>query len=242
MARYETALTVINDAAVELGFAAVTDPFASTDPVFIQLVRFLKGVGRELVREVRWSQLQKEATFTTAAPDTGIYDLPTDFISMVPQTGWDRTNANPWGGPLSGEIWQYIQADTPSSLIDVYARFWLDKLYLYPTPAPVGLVIAYEYRSRYWVMPSGETTPTADAPTAGTDTLWFDPTLLVAALKLKWKEANGFDTSSALAERLRLLASCRADMAPSPVLHLDGRGGSRFRLLDGANVPDSGFG
>jgi len=242
MARYETALTIINDAAVELGFAAVTDPFSSTDPVFIQLVRLLKNAGRELVREHRWSHLQKEESFTTAAPDTGIYDLPSDFVAMVAQTGWDRTDDEPWGGPLSGETWQYVQATDMASVVGVYARFWQDKLYLYPTPAPVGLVIAYEYRSRSWVMPTGETTPTLDAPTAGTDTLWFDPTLLVAALKLKWKEANGFDTQSALAERIRIMASCKADMSPAPVLYLDGRGAPGNRFLDESNIPDTGFG
>jgi hypothetical protein len=239
MPRYDTVLNVVNDAAVELGFAAVTDPFASTDPVFIQLLRLLKSAGRELVREHRWSQLQKEGTITTVASQQS-YALPADFISMVPQTGWHRTYEWPWR-ETDGEAWQYLQATDMASVVGIYARFWLDKVYLYPTPTADGETLAYEYRSRYWVVPTGETSPTADEPTSKTDALSFDPLLLVSALKLKWKESNGFDTAAVLADRQRAMSQCAADLAPKPILTL-GRASPLVRFLDHRNVPDSDFG
>lgn len=240
MGRYDTALNVLNDAAVELGLASSVDPFSSTDPNWIQLVRLIKSVGRELVQEYRWSQLQREAMIATVLGQAE-YSLPADFVSMVPQTGWHRTSEWPWRGPIDGEAWQYIQATDMASVVGVYARFWADKIYLHPTPTADGDSLAYEYASRYWVVPLGQTAPTADEPTATTDTLWFDPLLLVAALKLKWKEANGFDTTAVLAERNRALNMARSHQSPKPVLHL-GHPEPLVRFLDLSNAPDSDYG
>lgn len=240
MARFDTADNIINDAAVEVGLAAVTDPFASTESEFVRLIRLLKTLGRQLVRQHEWSHLTAEHTITVGALDTGIYDLPDDFVSMIDQTGWNRTNDNPLC-PIDGEQWQYFQAVSHINTISTLIRFWKDKLYTDPAPPAVGTVIAFEYRSNFWVQPTGETSPTLDAPSASTDTLKFDPLLLVTGLKLKWLESKGFDTQAALSDFNRALDSALGQMIASRVLHIDGRGSGQ-RFLSGANIPETGFG
>ena len=98
MARQDTANTIINRVAVEVGLTAVTDPVADADPAFKQLTGLLTAAGQELVELHQWQVLRQEYEFTTvAATDTGIYDLPADFSYMIDQSGWDQTNNVPIG-------------------------------------------------------------------------------------------------------------------------------------------------
>jgi hypothetical protein len=239
-ARFDTAGTIINDVAVEVGLSAVTDPFASSDPNFILLCKLLKNVGRKLALARDWTSMVKEHTFTTVN-GTVSYDLPASFAKMIDQTGWDRTGEMPLGGPLSSEQWQYLAATDFGTTIQVFVRFWGDKIHLYPTPGATVLTIAFEYLSRLWVMPSGETSATEDIPDASTDTILFDPILMVSALELAWAKAKGFDTTAALEDFQQAWSSVAGNDSPAPVLSLT-RGPMGPRFLDMSNVPDTGYG
>ena len=101
---WDTAGNIINDAATELGLQAfqakAADPFASTDPNMGQLCQLLKSVGRDLAKRREWTHLRAIHTLTTVE-GVGWYALPADFGRMINQTGWNRTNRLPLGGPLS---------------------------------------------------------------------------------------------------------------------------------------------
>ena len=96
MARYETANTIINDAALEVGLVPATDPYASQDEAFIQLRGLLTSAGRELCDMHNWSLLIENYSVTTAEGDTGDYPLPGDFNRMINQTGWDQNRHRIW--------------------------------------------------------------------------------------------------------------------------------------------------
>lgn len=239
---FDTATTVINDAAKELGLisATVSDPFASTDPNMVQLCALLKSAGQEILREHDWSQSIKEYTFTTVAGDYQ-YDLPADFMRMLDQSGWNRSTSWPLGGPLSPQVWQYFAASSAGPTITVHFRIQQREIRLYPTTTmPADYTIAFEYMSRYWVQASGQSSGNKEAPTASTDTLLYDRLLLVRALKLAFLKAKGFDTTSAQGDYDRTLRAVMGD-EPAPILRLDGGGGG-VHLLDLANVPDTGYG
>lgn len=243
-ARYDTAGSIINDAAVEIGLAAVTDPFASSDPNFITLCRLLKSVGRKIALARDWSNLEKEHTITCDGI-TNKYDLPADFVRMVPQSGWDRTSDEPLGGPLSADQWECLASTSLSGAVRIYARFTADQVWFWgPTganPIAAGTVIVFQYQSRLWVKPTGETSATQDAPSASTDTIMFDPILMVAALELAWAKAKGFDTTEAKTEFVQVWSSVAGNDSPGAVLHLTGPAiGVHF--LDQSNVPDTGYG
>src|SRR6266481_4730387 len=115
---YATVASLISDAAVELGLvsADIVDPYASTDPNILQLVRLLKSGGSSLARYREWSHLQKEFTFQTVNGQNAYPLLPTDFLSLVPNSGWNRTTQIPLGGPIGAQYWQFRKAVVPGSV------------------------------------------------------------------------------------------------------------------------------
>lgn len=151
---FSQAGTIINDAAVEVGLAADSDPLTSTDPNFIQLCGLLKSLGRDLWREKEWTQLQQVYTFTTVA-DQARYDLPADFGAMIEQTGWNRTSRLPLGGPLSPQQWEYLKAFQTGVVFTVLFRPMNQQLWLIPDiDTPGDFAIGFEYVSRYWAIPA----------------------------------------------------------------------------------------
>jgi len=108
MAQYDTAKNIINAAAVECGLGVSSDPYASQDPAFVQLVQLLVSAGQELALKFPWEQCVKKYTITTAALDTGDYSLPSDFNWMIDQSGWEATQRYPLGGPLDSQDWQML--------------------------------------------------------------------------------------------------------------------------------------
>jgi len=118
---FDTAGSIINDALVEVGLAAVADPFADSDSNVIQMCTLLKSKGREILRQRFWTQMRGEHTFTTVA-GTPTYALPSDFHSMVDQSGWNRTNRLPLGGPLSPQEWQYLKSRLANVVFTVLFR------------------------------------------------------------------------------------------------------------------------
>jgi hypothetical protein len=221
---FDTAGSIVNDAAVEIGLSSVADPYASTDANIIQLCTLLKSCGRELVHIRDWTHLRKEYTFTTVG-GTDSYPLPADFHNMYDQTWWNRTNRLPVGGPLSAQEWQYLKARLVGVVFTVLFRPMNQQIVIYPdgTATPGGYQIAFEYNTAYWV--SDTATPTVlarDAPTASTDIVWFDPLLIMRFLKVTFLKAKGFDSSAAQEEFDTTLERVKGDDAISPILSLNG--------------------
>jgi hypothetical protein len=233
---FTTADEVINNAAVELGLksADIADPFASSDPNILLLIRLLSRVGKSLVRARDWTHLTREYTFNTASAQA-TYTLPSGFNRMKNETQWNRTTVNPLGPPVDGVQWQAMQARTSSGLVTVPFRILGNLLYIYPTPTAIE-AIYYEFITNFWVstLPAA---PTASAPIAITQTLWFDESLLVAGLKLAFKRAKGMDTSAAQDEFNQVYeAVAGADGAAAPI----SLSGGSARLSIGSYPGDSG--
>lgn len=216
---YDTASQVVSDAAVELGLvtADIANPWASTDQNILQLGRLLKRVGRKLVRAHPWTHLQKEHTFTTV-DGTANYAPPDDFARFIEDTHFDRSNQLPLGGGLIPQDWQWLKSVSATGTVYNLFRTKLDAVYIHPTPGTFDA--AYEYISRYWVRPTGQTAPTSDTPSAGTDTLHFDPHLLVCALKLAFKEAKGFDASAAQKDYDEAFAMATGGDGSAPTINI----------------------
>lgn len=237
MPSFDTALNVLDEASRQLGLGAQSAPFASTDANIVQLVALLKSAGRKLVKAHQWSQLVKTHTLSTV-DGTASYALPADFDRLTLQTMWDRTAQMPVP-PVSAQGWHFLQAQTSMGSVWTQGRIYGNLLYLHPTPSSVSTV-AYEYVSSFWVMPSGQTSPTATTTTASTDTLWFDRELLIDALKLEWKGAKGMDPSMVLAGYATLLAGERSADSQAGIINMAGEHG--VKLIGLENVPDTGYG
>ncbi len=237
----DTAGNIINDAATECGLAPVSDPYLSTDANFVRLCGLLKSVGRDLQRKRQWTHLQREYTFTTVA-DTANYDLPPDFRGMIAQTGWNRTNRLPLGGPLSPQEWQYLKGRLEGVAFRVLFRPVQQQMYLYPdTSVPVGDTIAFEYMSNYWVQRVGEPGPSHDSPSASLDIVLFESILVMRALKVAFLKSTGFDVTAALADLDDTWAMVASDDAPGPVLSIN-KSSLTEQMLGEQSIPITGYG
>lgn len=240
MAGFDTAVNIINDAAVELGLYStdIADPFASTDPSVVLLIRLLKGLGQDLARDFAWTQLQAEATIATVDGQDS-YALPDDFGRVIDQTQWNRSQQMPLAGPASPQEWQLLKAVDAAGAVFKIFRTKNDRVYVTPTPTSTE-TLKYEYVRRWWVMPDAQTEPLRDTLEESADVLWFDRRLLVAGLKLRFREARGFDTTAEERRYAEALSRAKGGDGAAPVLSITGGGG--LPLLSGRNVPETGFG
>lgn len=234
---------ILNRVAVETGSDAVADPFASTQKTFVQLRALLNVAGEELCQILPWQFLVREHQITTSDTDSGDYPLPDDFLYMIPQTGWERAENVPLGGPLTPQDWQYLEGrDLVSSTIYASFRLGQSQFRIFPQPPPNALDIRFEYVSRNWVYANGDPDLPTDVVTAGGDVPLFDRTLLSRMLKVKWLEAKGFDATKAQADLNQSFALLAARDTTSGVLSLNGGRANDPRLLSGCNIPDTNFG
>lgn len=246
MARYETAAQIVNAAATECGLTAVADVFASSDSAFIQLRNLLSSAGQEMLILHQWQRLVKLKTITTVVPpDTGNYDLPADFGYMIDQTGWSPTNGGaglPLGGPLSEQDWTYlVNTNLSSSTIYVSFKFAQGQFQVLPQPPATGIIINFEYISRYWVALTATPTVLAqDFVDANTNVVLYEPILIKKFLKLRYLEAKGFDTTAAVGQFLTVFDAWTGRDISAQVLNM---ARSRFfPYLGYRNIPETNYG
>lgn len=149
---WDTAANIINDAAAELALqtsdVSAATLYASTDATIVQLIRLLKGLGQDLLRDHQWSHLVKTHTFSTSN-GVAAYDPPTDYARTIDQTHWNRDTDTPLLGPVGGPAWQYLKAVSSTGSSQMF-RVFNDQLNIHPTPSSTQAA-AFEYVSRYWV-------------------------------------------------------------------------------------------
>lgn len=234
---------LLNRVAVEVGLTPVADPWADQAQHFLQLRYLLQTAGEELTLAHPWEWQVGSHNIQTLALDTGNYDLPSDFLQMLDQTGWERSENVPLFGPLSPQDWTYLLGrDLVSSTI--YASFRLKdgKFSIFPQPPPAGLDIHFEYQTKNWVS-DGQPTPTlSDTVTDGSEVILFDRTLISRYLKLKWLESKGFDTTKPQDDFNQVFGSVAGKDKGAEILSI-GRNSRSFPYLDSRyNTPDKGFG
>lgn len=236
---FEQVGPIVARAAVECGVAsldptqiAAYDPFASTDPNVLQMLRLLDSLGRGLATKTK-AHLQREFTLTTAASATS-YALPVDYLEMVDSTLWN--GSIPLSGPVTPQTGQFLRAWNGTTTVRLPYRLQGNRI-TFPVAPANGLIVTGLYVSRYWVQTAASGTgPDADHVTDRTDYVLFDPELAVLGLKLKFLTAKGFDTAIAAAEYAERLETVKGQNAGGRVLSLNG-GGYTDRLVDECNFP-----
>lgn len=235
-----TANDILNQVGVEVGLEPVTDPFSSSDQSYRQMRYLINTAGEELSQAYPWEFLRKEATITSDGSTA--YDLPSDFLYIMNQTAWDRTNDRPVYGPLSAQDWSYLEGRDLTSGGTMYVNFRLkgDQISLYPTDT-TGTTIAYEYITRNWVLDSTTGTTYIDEIQTGADQPLFNRTLLARMVKVKFLEAKGFDTTKAQADLNQSFQLLIARNKGAPILNTTSMR-SKNPLLGSQSVPDTGYG
>ena len=238
-----TATEILNRVAAEVGIAPIEAPFASQDPFFVQLRYLLNTAGEELMQAYPWELLVQTHDIVTTAMDTGDYDMPGNFGYILNQTSWDKTNNTPMGGPLSAQDWTYLKGrDLASSTLYASFRIAQGKFNVFPNPAPVGLNLSFEYISTDWVKDTSTDPVTyKKGVDLASDVPLFDKTLITRALKVKYLESGGFDTTKAQADYNQIFAFLTGTEKGAGVLNA-GLGRGNIPYISSYNVGDTGFG
>jgi hypothetical protein len=240
-----TSVATINDTlnrvAVEVGFTPVADPWVDDSQQFLQLRYLAQIAGDELVLAYNWEFLNKAHQITTADTDSGDYPLPADFMDMIDQTGWERSQNVPLFGPLSAQDWTYLLGRDLVSYT-IYASFRIKdgQFSIFPQPPPDGLDINFEYQSNAWIR------DVADQPQSelsqGTDVPQFDKTMFGRYIKSKWLDSKGFDSTRANDDFTMIFSSLTGKDKGAKIINA-GNGGRNFPYLNSRwNVGDSGYG
>ncbi len=234
---------ILNRVAAEVGIAPVQAPLESQDPFFVQLRYLLNTAGEELMQAYPWELLIREHQIITEEGDDGEYDLPDDFGYILNQTEWDRTNNVPMGGPLSASEWTYLKGrDLASNTLYASFRISQGKFNIYPEPPPTGLDLNFEYITVNWVWDGNAANPTYKPEvTEASDIPLFDKTMITRALKVKYLESGGFDTTKAQGDYNQIFAFLTGNDKGAPILNA-GRGRGGFPYLSQWNTPDTGYG
>lgn len=234
---------LLNRVAAEVGLTPVADPWADASQHFLQMRYMLQTAGEELTLAHQWEWQVASHKILTAQLDTGNYPLPADFLQMIDQTGWERSENVPLFGPLSAQDWTYLLGrDLVSYTIYASFRIKEGQFSIFPQPPPAGLDINFEYQSKNWVS-DGQPTPTlSDTVTSGSETILFDKTLVSRYLKVKWLESKGFDTTKPQ-DDFNLIFNSVAGKDKGAEILSAGRNSRSFPYLDSRyNTPDTGYG
>lgn len=164
------------------------------------------------------------------------YDLPSDWLSEIPQTEWDRTNRWPLLGPQSPQKWQSFKSGIVYAGPRQRFRIQENQILINPPP-PNGLLFSLEYISNGWVINSvNQRLPRF---TNDTDTAIFPDSLLITGLKAQWKAAKGLDGTFDIAEFRVMLDTIKAQDKSAPKLSLSPQPGEV--LLSVANLSDGNW-
>lgn len=215
----------------------------ATDAVSIQIWQLLTELGQELLDEYQWQFRTKTWTVVTD-PLLKTYDLPADLRRFINLTGWNNTARIPLMGPMTEQQWALLVArQLGGNTMWLQYRLNQGKLELYYSPSqPNTLTMTYD--SRGWVQDAADPTKFKDQMEADGDICTYDPRMIVAMLRFRWRRAKGFDTTDLEQEYISALNNAKNADEPGQDLMLSrGRNGpGGFPYLGYVNMPDTGYG
>lgn len=225
----KTLLNVIQQVSREMSqpvpSAVLSDQTAATQ----QLLALTIAACDELSDMHDWQRLRKTATITSQA-GVAEYDLPADFLRMIPNTQWDRTNTRPLIGGLSPSSWASLNLTSPG--IETNFRMIGNKVVLFPTPGTTPTSITYEYISRFYVIGTALMQPEFNLDS---DKTVFHDRLLINFVKLKFMQEQGMNTFAATENFNTSLAAAKSTDTPAPIISMTH--GTGMHYLDASNIP-----
>lgn len=233
-----TLIQLVQQACREMALAVPNAVATSSDQQVQQMYGLMNALGQELTEmEHDWQHLIEFHTFTTDA--TGTSALPTDMQRPINGTWWDRTQNWKLHEARLPQGWRWLNESSLANTAPVASvRIAANALQYYPT-TNTGNSFGFDYIRNTWAI-DADTSAEKSAFSKDGDTCVFRDRLMVNGLKLKFFEAKGFDTAIATRDFARSLESAMGEQG-APTLSITGNG-TRARLLNYDNVPDTGFG
>lgn len=226
---------LLSDVMRSMGLTPPASVFGSANSIANQLVELSDEVGVFLLGLHQWKFFEREQLITGDGVTTA-FPVPADWESYVSTAMWDRSSSIPVIGPMDEFEWQTIKARTAAgSAFSSIFRMEDENVIFYQPPAS-GHTLYFAYRGRGWLRNGASY---YDAIHAADDTILHEPYLFKCALRERWREEKGFDTTTAQRRTAQALALAKAKDKPGRDLSM---GRSGFRLISMRNVPDTGYG
>lgn len=235
--RYLTVEEMVTQTMQAMGLPAPTTIVGSADKTALQLLALANELGIELIGDGKWQAFYREYHITTAiGVDT--YPLPEDLDGFIADSQWNRTTRLPAIGPLEEYEWQMLKArQLAGTTFTMLFRISEGNIVFYEVPSTVQ-DIYMSYTGKGWVRSAA--LAYQDNILADDDSILYDPTLFKMGLKLKWREAKGFDTSAAAKRFYDMLAKAKAKDKPGRTLSLVST--ADYPYLGVINIPDTNYG
>ncbi len=189
-----TILDIVQDITAQIGLPEPAAAVTSPDSNVRTLMRLIVRAGNELANEFEWSALRNIRTFTGIASQIQAGEPPAAFDHFSPTTYlWDVGMRRPLVGILNSDEWLQVTVQNVTA-VQKYWSMQQGVINILPIPA-VTDSFRYEYVSKYWIRPEGNTTNTNDkaAFTSDTDFPIIPSELIVLATVWRWKQAKGLD-------------------------------------------------
>lgn len=186
-----------------------------------------------------WQQFRADWTITGDGVRKS-FTVPEDYSSLVNNTGWSHATRRPVY-LASAEQWAYIQAWVSQFTVNPVFRLRNNAFEFYTAPAS-GETITFEYGGKNWCTDADDPLKTKAFCDKNGDVPRFDWLLFTLALKIKWREAKGFDTAADVKDFTDRMSQVQQKDQPGQVLSISGGGGFPDPLISGANLPITGYG
>ncbi|MEQ1572782.1 MAG: hypothetical protein ABL993_00915 [Vicinamibacterales bacterium] len=227
---------LLGDVMRSMGLTPPATMVGSSNSIANQLVELSDEVGIFLLGLHAWKFFEREQLITGDGVSVS-FPVPEDWEAYISTAMWDRSSSTPVAGPLDEFEWQAIKARTAAGATFTSLFRMEDENVIFYQPPASGHTLYFAYRGRGWLRNGASY---YDAIHAADDTILHEPYLFKCALRERWREEKGFDTTLAQRRTAQALALAKAKNKPGRDLSLSRNSG--FRLISMLNVPDTGYG
>jgi hypothetical protein len=185
-------------------------------------------------------------TLTQAATQSGVftlyfsqakYILPSDWDRQVDRTHYDKSKRWEMLGPTDAQQWQFLKSSYISTGPRIRYRILGGYFQVWPA-MNTDEYLGFEYMSNQWATSSAGVTQSSFL--ADSDTCIFPDRLMVTALKKKYFEIKGFDSTAFTRDYLQQLSFAKANDSGSATLSFAPTPGAI--LIGFENIPDANYG
>lgn len=194
--------------------------------------------GTPTATSVTVNQLPTETTAATLLTfGQTKYPLPSDWDRQTDRTHYDKSKRWEMLGPETPQQWQFLKSSYISTGPRIRYRIMGGEFQIWPIMS-TNEYLGYEYISTAWADSSAGVAQTSFL--ADTDTCIFPDRLMVIALKKKYFEIKGFDTTAFEREYQSQLNIAKSNDQGSATLSFAPR--TANVLIGWENIPDSNYG
>lgn len=165
------------------------------------------------------------------------YAMPSDFDRQINRTHWDKSKHWEMLGPETPQQWEWLISGYISTGPRIRYRIFGNYFQIWPLVSTAE-VIGFEYISNAWASSASGTAKTSF--TVDTDTCIFPDNLMILALKKKYFEIKGFDSSTFQKDYETELQIAKANDGGALTLSMNPR--ISTILIGWTQIPDSGYG